>query len=62
MTSPAAGNGQKEEKGSKAASNASLAQSVGRNETPSEVDGMTPPLTAWWRVFKLVNLLMQTKC
>ncbi|KAJ8953542.1 hypothetical protein NQ318_002962 [Aromia moschata] len=60
MTSPAINNGNNGQKEtSKTASNATLAQGPSRSEP--EVTSSSP-LTAWWRVFKLVNLLMQQKC
>lgn len=60
MTSPTinGGNGQKET--SKNESSASGSEDAQQRQEPEE--RLTPPLTAWWRVFKLANLLMQQGC
>ncbi|XP_045477841.1 uncharacterized protein LOC123682996 [Harmonia axyridis] len=50
---------QKEKTNSKSSSNATLSQQTKGNPLDQR---NTPPLTAWWRVFKLVNLMMQTRC
>lgn len=65
MTSPAI-NGQKENGKSESTSAAAAA---GAEETTSRQQDPVPetvrsnsPLTAWWRIFKLANLLMQQGC
>lgn len=60
MTSPTinGGNGQKE--ASKNDSSSSVTEDPQVRREPQERP--TPPLTAWWRVFKLANLLMQQGC
>lgn len=64
MTSPAI-NGQKENGKSESTSAAAAAteESSGRPQEPTpETVRSNSPLTAWWRVFKLANLLMQQGC
>lgn len=61
MTSPAikAANGPKEGNGKSetpTGSEANISPAAPEQEQP------TPPLTAWWRVFKLANLLMRQGC
>lgn len=62
MTSPAI-NGQKDN-GNKAetSSTAATAEETTPSATPQEANIATPPLVAWWRVFKLVSLLQQQGC
>lgn len=59
MTSPAINNGNGQKETSKTGSNATLAQ---QEQSTSSRNEPTPPLVAWWRVFKMVNLLMKQKC
>lgn len=59
MTSPAI-NGQKDN-GNKAESSSTTAEES-TPTTAQEVNVATPPLVAWWRIFKLVNLLQQQGC
>lgn len=64
MTSPAI-NGQKENGKSESTSAAAGAseESVNRlQQPPLDTVRSNSPLTAWWRVFKLANLLNQQGC
>lgn len=58
MTSPAikAANGPKDNGKTESPATSQSNIRVEAEEQP------TPPLTAWWRVFKLANLLMQQGC
>lgn len=58
MTSPAI-NGQKDK--TESSSTSEEVNTTPRNP-PSTEGNNTAPLTAWWRVFKLANLLMQQGC
>lgn len=62
MTSPAikAANGPKEGNGKTDSPSGSQAN-IPAPET-TEQEQPTPALTAWWRVFKLANLLMKQGC
>lgn len=61
MTSPAI-NGQKDN-GNKAESSSTVATAEETTPaTPQQASVATPPLVAWWRIFKLVNLLQQQGC
>lgn len=65
MTSPAikAANGPKEGSGKGDSPNGSQSNVNRAAEQPQEEQEQpTPPLTAWWRVFKLANLLMKQGC
>ncbi|XP_060522330.1 uncharacterized protein LOC132699557 [Cylas formicarius] len=62
MTSPAINNGNGQKDSSKSTSSATLNQPASSNGTPQTSSTSTPPLTAWWRVFKMVNVLTHQNC
>lgn len=59
MTSPAI-NGQKDNNKTDSTSGSEDVNTSARAEVPTERS--TAPLIAWWRIFKLANLLMQQGC
>lgn len=61
MTSPAI-NGQKDKTESTSASEDVNNTARVNNTEESQTERNTSPLIAWWRIFKLANLLMQQGC
>lgn len=59
MTSPTLPNGQKDAGKTEAETDGVATPPVA---VQNGAEANTPPLVAWWRVFKLVNLLMKQGC